>query len=384
MAPVTTSTRMPGLKLWIRLSASTPPRRGIMRSSTTASGRSRLTYSRASRPFDASSTSKPASRNTSTSSSRTSASSSAISTRMRTPSRAVAPVRCACSRPERVEARDVPPDDEGMDVVRALVRVDRLQIHHVTDHRVLVNDSGGAQDVARQPGGVERHLDVVHLRHRDLLWPDLAGVLQPAQLQTEELRLGDLRDHPDELLLDELERRDRLAELDPLLGVLERPVVTRHRRAHRAPGDALARLIETAQRAAEPLDVRKLVRERDSAVLERQLRGDRGPHRELAVDIESRESPGSTLDQVAVDLAVILFRPHHGDVGDRAIGDPELRPIQDIPVALAAGPRLHRAGVRAVIGLGESEAADLLASRQGGEPLLLLRLGAIGVARVHP
>src|SRR5215467_4700278 len=374
IAPVTTSARIPGLNAWIRLRASTPPSRGIIRSSTTASGRSRFTQSRASSPFAAWSTSKPASRNDSTSTSRTSASSSAISTRMNAPS---------WSEPERVEAGDVPADDEGMDVVRALVGVDGLQIHHVADHRMLVDDAGGAQDVTGQPRRVERDLHVVHLGHRNLLRAHLLQIFQSAELQAQELRLGDLGDHPDELLLHELERRDRLAELDALLRVLERPIVAAHRGADGAPRDAVARLVETAQRAAQALHVRKLVRERNLAVLEGELGGDRGAHRELAVDVERRESRRAPLDQVAVDLAVVLLRPHHRDVGDRAVGDPELRAVEDVAVALALRPRLHPARVGAVVGLGETETAHLLAARHRGQPPVLLRLGAIGVDRVH-
>src|SRR5215831_13639059 len=345
-----------------------------MRSSTTASGRSRLTQSRASSPLAAWSTSKPASRNDSTSTSRTSASSSAISTRMSTPS---------WSEPERVEAGDVTADDEGMDVVRALVRVDGLQIHHVADHRVLVDAAGGAQDVACEPRRVERDLHVVHLGHRDLLRARLPKILQTAELQAQELRLGDLGDHPDELLLDELERGDRLAELDPLLRVLERPVVAAHRGPDGAPRDAVTRLVQAAQRAAQPLHVRKLVRERNLAVLERELGGDRGAHRELAVDVERREPRRAPLDQIAVDLAVVLLRPHHRDVGDRAVGDTELGAVEHVAVALALGARLHPTRVGAVVGLGQTEATDLLAARHRRQPPILLGLGAIGVDRVH-
>ena len=34
---------------------------------------------------------------------------------------------------ERLQIGDAPAQDEGVDVVRALVRVDRLQVHHVPD-----------------------------------------------------------------------------------------------------------------------------------------------------------------------------------------------------------------------------------------------------------
>src|SRR4030095_12100120 len=47
------------------------------------------------------------------------------------------------SHAEVVEARDVPAHDEGVDVVGAFVSVDRLQIHHVPDDRMLVHDARG-------------------------------------------------------------------------------------------------------------------------------------------------------------------------------------------------------------------------------------------------
>src|SRR6266849_2385854 len=66
-----------------------------------------------------------------------------------------------------------------------------------------------------------------------------------------------------------------------------------------------------AERPAQPLHVGELVLERDAAVLERQLRGDRRPHRELAVDVEGRKARSAALDQVAADLPVVPLGPHH-------------------------------------------------------------------------
>src|SRR5207245_2702984 len=124
---------------------------------------------------------------------------------------------------------------------------------------------------------------------------------------------------PARLRWDGVERGDGLAELDPLLRILERPVVAGHRSADGAPGDSIARLIEAGQRALEALHPGKPVLERDLAVLERQLGGDRRAHRELAVDVEGREARRALLDEEPSDLAVVLFRPHDRDVGDGAV-----------------------------------------------------------------
>src|SRR2546422_7732293 len=67
--------------------------------------------------------------------------------------------------------------------------------------------------------------------------------------------------------------------------------------------------------------------------------------------------PYTTLSR-SVNFSVILFRPHHGDVGDRAVRDPQLRTVQDVHVALAASPRFHTAGVGAVIGRYENRSEE--------------------------
>src|SRR4029079_17573855 len=52
-------------------------------------------------------------------------------------------------------------DDEQVDVVRALVGEDALEVHHVAEALVLVGDAAGAEDVAGQAREVARDLDVV-------------------------------------------------------------------------------------------------------------------------------------------------------------------------------------------------------------------------------
>src|SRR5262245_38874514 len=104
----------------------------------------------------------------------------------------------------RGKARNVLSDDERVDVVRALVGIDRLEVAHVAHRGVLVDDAVAAQDVARHAGDLEGLEDVVALRHRDLDEGRLPLVLEAPQLEAEELGLGDLGHHLDELPLDEL------------------------------------------------------------------------------------------------------------------------------------------------------------------------------------
>jgi len=102
-----------------------------------------------------------------------------------------------------------------------------------------------------------------------------------------------------------------------------------------------------------------------------------------------RETGALLLDQEAADRArafvavVDELRPHDGHVRDRAVGDPALGAVQDEAATRAAGARDHAPGVRAVVGLGQTEAADRLAARQAGQPGALLVFGPEGEDRVH-
>ena len=72
-----------------------------------------------------------------------------------------------------------------MDVVRALVGVDGLQVHHVANDRVLVGDAVGAEDLPAGARRLQRLPDVVALRHGDVLVLHFSGVFEAADLQNE-------------------------------------------------------------------------------------------------------------------------------------------------------------------------------------------------------
>ena len=72
-----------------------------------------------------------------------------------------------------------------------------------------------------------------------------------------------------------------------------------------------------------------------------------------------------------------------GHVGHAAVGDPHLRAVQDPVVTVPAGPGPHGRRVAAGVRLGQAEAADGLARRHAGQPLLLLLLAPVGVDREH-
>ena len=267
--------------------------------------------------------------------------------------------------------------------MRTLIGVDRLDVQHVADHRILVGDAVGAQDFARQLGAFPRHPDVVPLAHRDVLRRHRPSRLQPRQLVGEELALRDLRDHPRQLFLDQLVTGDRLAgELHSLAGVLERRVVALHRRAEPAPADAVARLVQGLERAADAAGASQDVVGRNPAVLEGELAGHRRPQRELAVLLGAHEALGALLDQEAPD-SLVGARPHDRDIGDAAVRDPLLGAVQHPVVPVAARAGAHRRGVRPEIRLRETEAANHPAAGQPRDEAVLLLLRAEGEDRVH-
>jgi len=142
----------------------------------------------------------------------------------------------------RGDARDVLAEDERVDVVRAFVGRDGLEVTEVAHDRVFERDAVAAEDVAADARGLERDADVVALDHRDVRGVELLCFFQAGDFEGLELGARDLGEHLGELRLDELVRRDRfVAELDAVLGVVDGAVEARGRGADDAPRDAEAR-----------------------------------------------------------------------------------------------------------------------------------------------
>ena len=82
---------------------------------------------------------------------------------------------------------------------------------------------------------LERAADVAHLAEAHVLGPERAGVLHPADVERDERGAVHLERHLGELLLGQLVGGDRLAEDDPLLGVVESAASKQARAAPTAP-----------------------------------------------------------------------------------------------------------------------------------------------------
>ncbi len=272
-----------------------------------------------------------------------------------------------------------------MDVVGALVGVDRFQVHHVADDVVLVANPVAAVHVARLPGDLERLAAGIALHQRDHLRGLPAVVHQPAQLQRALQAERDLGLHVGQLLLDQLGLGERLAELLAVEGVLPGGVPAELRRADRAPGDPVARLVEAAERPLDAGDVGQEVVLRHEHLVHHDLAGVPGAKGELALDLRRGQAVHAAVQDEAADPAVVRvgLRPDDEHLGDRRGSDPDLRAGQGIAAVDLLRPRLHRRGVGAGVRLGQAEAAEPLPARQLGQVLLLLAFAAVGVDRVH-
>src|SRR5581483_7924673 len=141
---------------------------------------------------------------------------------------------------ERVLAGERLADDEGVHLVRALVRQYRLEVVHVADHRVLERDPVAAEDRPRRACHLERSTDVAHLAHAHVLGPQGSLVLHAAEVESDERATVHLEGHLRELLLRELIAGYRFAEHDALLRVVERRLEARSCRPDRPPDDPVA------------------------------------------------------------------------------------------------------------------------------------------------
>ena len=173
-----------------------------------------------------------------------------------------------------------------------------------------------------------------------------------------------------------------LAEQLARLRVGEQLLEAGLRRADHAPGDAVARLREAAQRAAQPLHLGQHVLLRHAHVVEEERGGDGRAQRELALDLGRREAARALLDEEAAD-AVVGLRPHDGDVGDRAVRDPHLRAVDDPVAAVARAWVFMFDGSEPPCGSVSPKQPIASPCAMAGSQRLLLLLGAVGVDRVH-
>src|SRR5438552_3113896 len=277
---------------------------------------------------------------------------------------------------ERVEPGEGAADRERVDLIGALVREGGLQIRGVAHDVEVAGDAVRAEERARPASGLQGDPAVVALQQAGLHRVELAAFLQPRVVQREQRGLHHLGGDVGELGLHQLLRGDGDPELDPLPGIRDGLLETGAGGAEHAEGDAEPGIVEAGERGLEArrLGQAGLLPELDLV----QVEGARhaGPHAQLVRDVAGGKARPVALDDEPDD-SIGALRPDDGEVGELRVGDPELA-AGDRPALLRAERAgLHRAGITAVLRLGEAEASDRPSRRHLREPLLLLRLGPV-------
>jgi len=236
--------------------------------------------------------------------------------------------------------------------------------------------------VAGGAGDCKRFAAVVALDERDVFGRAAVFIEQAAGAQAGLQAERDFGLHVGEFFLDELVVRERAAELLARERVVARGMPAKLGRAERAPSDAVSRLVQAVERAGKAARAGQQVFLRHEHFFQHDFAGRRCAQTHLAADCRCAEAVHAALDDKAADDAV-QFRPDHGEVGDRGVGDPGFVAVQVIAAAGFFGARAHAAGVGAVPRLGQAEAADGLAARQRRQKFLFLLLAAVCKNRMH-
>jgi hypothetical protein len=117
--------------------------------------------------------------------------------------------------------------------------------------RSLGRSRVSAQDIQQHTSMMEGLPAVISLHDADHLRRGAIGVLQSSDTQACLQPEGDFRMRICELLLHELERRERSVELVPLERIFPGLRETRLERAHHTPGDPVARTVEAGESGTE-------------------------------------------------------------------------------------------------------------------------------------
>ena len=245
-------------------------------------------------------------------------------------------------------------DEEPQDVVRALEDA----VDAAVAHRPLVGELAhvavAAGDLQRLVGGAPQGLGGEDLGDGGLHRVVLVALVDEAGDQVHH-RLGGVAvdHHVAELLLDQAELGDGLAELLPLLGLLRRERDEPLHAAHRAAAQAGAAGVQDAHGHLEALaDLAEHVVAGDAHVVEPHGGGRAGADAHL-VFVGAGGDAGHVAGDDEGGQRRLALRAVGGlgedgeEVGDAAVGDPELLAVEDPVVAVAARGGVDGGGVGA-------------------------------------
>ena len=219
----------------------------------------------------------------------------------------------------------------------------------------------------RYPRG---HLAGEELGHGRFHAETPAGVLLPRGLAHQQPRRVYLRAHVREHELDGLELRNGVAEGHALLRVLQRRLERALGNAHGLRPDADAPAVERRERHLVAFAlVADAVFLRHGAIRKDQLAARRRADAQLLLFLAHLEARRALFHHQRGDALFALGRVgvhvDDGRIRRAAVGDPGLRAVEHIGVALLHRPGLQRRGVRAGLRFGQRVAADLLPAREG-------------------
>src|SRR5262249_40450461 len=151
------------------------------------------------------------------------------------------------------EPGDLLAHDQVLHLIGAFVGVERLGIGEEARHVIIDEDAVAAEQLSRPGNRLARLGRRERLRKRRLLFVKLPLVRELCRANHHALARPDVADHLRKLVLNELERADRLSELQSLLCVLDRVLVGAHLDARRLPPDEIPRPTQHARGVAEGL-----------------------------------------------------------------------------------------------------------------------------------
>src|SRR5215470_9727713 len=288
---------------------------------------------------------------------------------------------------EGAEPGDRLADDQMLHLIGAFVGIERLGVREEARNVVIDEDAVAAEQLSR-PGNRLTHLGRgERLGNRRLLVGKLALVSELCCASHHALTRNGVTKHLGKKVLNELERADRLSELQSLLCVLERVLVGAHLDTRRLPCNEVPRPAQYARGVAEGLSAgREPIYLRHPAVLHGDLTVLDHLERDLVQHLLDAEAGrGLVFDNEALDLVVgQVACPDDRDITPRCVADPPFLAIEDPSVAFALRRRGEAAaGSRADQRLGEAEAADLFHARHRRQPLLFLLLRSSDRDRTH-
>src|ERR1700733_10287659 len=152
---------------------------------------------------------------------------------------------------EGADAGDSLADDQILHLIRAFIGVQRFTIREEACRLVVGNDSVAADQLAGPGNRLAAFGGSECLGKRGMGVRQLTFGMQLRLAHDQALRSRDIGDHFGEKVLDQLERRDRLAKLQALLAILQRGLISAHRASSRHPRHGEARHLQYLRGVAE-------------------------------------------------------------------------------------------------------------------------------------